>query len=362
MWGTRLTRPDLWPVRWPEIVWAAFAAANVGVMLAVPNWQTIPFHLIWVSLTVLYGFRLWTTRPTTGVLAVVAVVTGAAVLAVGEWNSQRLNELAEVPLMAAMFMVMVAHARRRYTAERRVRRAVERERDFVRDASHQLRTPITVARGHTELIRDAAASSNEVARDAGIVLEELKRLSRTCDRMLALASAEHPGFLMLAPVDLDELISEAAARWTEITEREWEVSAEARGTLVADRERLDAALDAMIENAVKATAPGGRIGLETRASGSLAIVAVADSGHGIDPKDHERIFDRFARLPDGNGRMNGGTGLGLPMVKAITEAHGGTIAVISRPGRGTRLELRFDGLVPFPDAAETAMGLAEPVA
>lgn len=179
----------------------------------------------------LYGFRLWTTRPTMGVLAVVAGVTGAAVLSAGRLNSQRLNVLAEVPLMTAMFMVMVAHARRRYAAERRVLRAVERERDFVRDASHQLRTPITVARGHTELIRDAAASSNEVARDADIVLEELKRLSRTCDRMLALASAEHPGFLMLAPVDLDELIAEAAARWTVITEREWEVSAEAHGTV-----------------------------------------------------------------------------------------------------------------------------------
>ena len=133
-------------------------------MLAVPEWQTVPFHFIWVSLTVLYGYRLWAPRPTAALLAAVGVATAAAVVATGDLSTQRLNELAEVPLMAAMFMVMVWHARRRHEALRQVERSAEREREFVRDASHELRTPITVARGHAELIRCGESGRRDRAR------------------------------------------------------------------------------------------------------------------------------------------------------------------------------------------------------
>ncbi len=320
-----------------------FSAANVAVMVALPDWQTVPFHFIWVSLTVLYGYRLWASRPTAALLAAVGVVTAAAVVTTGNLNTQRLNELAEVPLMAAMFMAMVWHARRRHEALRQVRRAAEREREFVRDASHQLRTPITVARGHAELIRAAHAGA-QIERDADVVIEELERLGRSSDRLLILAASEHPGFLMLQPVDLNEFVRAAEDRWVAIPDREWRFAADAARTLLADRERMDCALDALIENALKATGDGDRISVEASVAGSHAVITVADAGHGIPPEHLERVFDRFARVPHGNGRRIGGTGLGLPMVKAIAEAHRGTVSVSSEVGHGSTFELRFAAL------------------
>src|SRR4051812_50113942 len=99
--------------RWPELLWAAFAAANVGVMLAVHEWQTVPFHFVWVSLTILYGFRVWSPLPTAAVLAVVCVATGYALLTKVLATGEGIDEMTEVPLMAAVFLAMVWHARRR---------------------------------------------------------------------------------------------------------------------------------------------------------------------------------------------------------------------------------------------------------
>ncbi len=330
---------------WPELLWGVLALDNVVLMLAVPDWQTVPFHLVWVSLTVLYGFRLWGPRQTAAVLAAVVLVTGAAVGLTGSLTTQRLNELAEVPLMAVMFMVMVWHARRRHEALCQVRRAAERERDFVRDASHELRTPITVARGHAELIRTAHPGT-QTARDADVVIEELGRLGRSSDRMLILASAEHPNFVILRPAELGELVRSAADRWGAIPDRLWTFVDGAHGRVLVDRERVDCAIDALIENALKATDAGDRITVQARTEGSHAVVTVADEGRGILPQHLDRIFDRFARPPDPHGRRNGGTGLGLPIVKAIVEAHRGTVSVSSEVDRGTTFELRFAGVVP----------------
>ena len=134
-----------------EVAWGAFALANVAVILLLFQWETIPFHLIWVSLTLLYGYRVWRLRTTATLLAVVVAVTGAAFA----WSviraAEGFDEVGEVPLMAAMFLAMVWHARRRQAAVEEARRRAEREhrmlerqREFVRDASHGLRTPITV--------------------------------------------------------------------------------------------------------------------------------------------------------------------------------------------------------------------------
>ena len=160
--------------RWVEVAWGVFAAANVVVILMLSHWETIPFHFVWVSLTLVYGIRLWRLRTTMFLLLVVMAVTGAALA----WSIARghegPDELAEVPLMAAMFLAMVWHAERRQAAIEETARLAESEhrllmgqREFVRDASHELRTPITVARGHAELIRDANLNG-QVAKDAEV--------------------------------------------------------------------------------------------------------------------------------------------------------------------------------------------------
>jgi signal transduction histidine kinase len=356
---------------WLEVGWALFAAANVAVILALTRWETIPFHFIWVSLTIVYGLRVWSVRATVSVLAVVMAVTGAALVWSISRSDQSIDELSEVPLMAAMFVAMVWQATRRQAAMEEVRRLaetehrmLERHQEFIRDASHELRTPITVARGHAELIR-AASERSQVAEDAEVVLDELGRLAGISERLLILASAGHPDFLRREPVDLEELVEESGRRWSVTAPRRWEVRVDAPGTVRADRERIRFALDALVENAVKFTAEGERVAIVGRAEDGEAILEVSDGGEGIPPDQVERIFDRFARADNGRARGSGGTGLGLAMVKAIVEAHGGSVSVDSAPGGGSTFRMRIPGFAPAytVGVAKTrayAVGVAEP--
>jgi signal transduction histidine kinase len=334
---------------WLEIGWAIFAIVNVVVVYRLTQWETIPFHFIWVSLTIVYGLRVWSLRSTVAVLAAVMLVTGVALLHAVSHGGHGPDELSEVPLMAAMFVAMVWHARRRQAATEEVRRLaegehrmLERHREFIRDASHELRTPITVARGHVELIR-AASDGSQSGEDADVVLDELARLSRISERLLLLASAEHPDFLRCEPVDLEELIGESGRRWSVTAPRRWDVRVDLAGTVYADRERIRFALDALVENAVKFTTQGQRVTIVGRADDGQAILEVSDAGEGIPPDQAERIFDRFTRADNGRTRGSGGTGLGLAMVKAIVEAHGGSVSVDSTPGVGSTFRMRIPG-------------------
>src|ERR1700754_4767695 len=107
----------LWPRRhWPELAWALFAAVNFGALVSVENFETVPFHFVWVSLTLLYGFRVWNGGATLLVLALVTVASFVTLGLVVTHGPQGVDELTEVPLMGAMFLAMVWHARRRQSA------------------------------------------------------------------------------------------------------------------------------------------------------------------------------------------------------------------------------------------------------
>jgi signal transduction histidine kinase len=334
---------------WPELVWGLFATANVVVLFKLTRWETIPFHFIWVSLTIVYGLRIWSVRSTVTVLSVVMIVTGLALFHAVTNGDHGPDEISEVPLMAAMFVAMVWHASRRQVAAEEVRRLaeaehrmLERHQEFIRDASHELRTPITVARGHVELIR-AASGGTQAAEDAEVVLDELGRLDRISERLLILASAEHPDFLRREPVDLEELAEESGRRWSVTAPRRWEVRVSLPGMVFADRERIRFALDALVENAVKFTSEGERVSIVGRAADGHAVLEVSDGGVGIPSEQAERIFDRFARVDDGRARGSGGTGLGLAIVKAIVQAHGGSVSVDSVPAKGSTFRMAIPG-------------------
>jgi signal transduction histidine kinase len=336
-----------WPLRrfaWLEVAWGAFALANLGAMWLLPTWETVPFHFIWVSLTLVYGFRVWNLERTGWVLTVVVATTGVVLIHEVSQSFQQPDELTEVPLMAAMFLAMVWHARRRMAAmerEREIseanRRLLERQRQFVQDASHELRTPITIAIGHAELLaRDIL--DPERAEDAGIVVDELWRLRRLADRLLLLASSANPDFLHRSLVSPERLLVETRSRWAP-TERRWVLDDGVATPVIADPDRLGTALDALVENAVKQTGPGDEIRLLARREGEWMVIGVADSGLGIAKGQLERVFDRFARLDVGRSRDRGGVGLGLPIVKAIAEAHGGSVRARSTLGRGSVFEI-----------------------
>ncbi len=322
---------------WVDIAWVIFVGLNLAAMRFLPAWQTVPFLIIWVSLTVIYGFRMWRLQPTIMTLAAVTLATGG-VIGVQVLQGQEEGEyLVEVPLIAMMFLVMVWHGRRRLATMDENLRLLEQQRRFIQDASHELGTPITVALGHTQLI-EQAATDPVIAEDVRVVADELLRLRRLAARLLLLASAGSPDFLDLAPVEGEPLMVSALNRWTQ-TPRRWSHRLGAEATVLGDRDRLALALDALIENAVAHTDVDGRIELSTRLEGGAVVLGVADSGCGIPAAELDRIFDQFARVDPHRNRKAGGVGLGLAIVKAIAEAHHGSVRAHSTVGEGSLFEV-----------------------
>lgn len=343
-----------------ELLWVAFAAASLAAMTAWPSWETIPFHFVWISLTLVYGFRVWGARSTLIVLALVMVLTGASISLDAFDGIQLWGELFEVPLMAAMFLAMVWHARRRVDAlqivEQRAeqrRSLLERQERFIHDASHELRTPVTIARGHLELVR----VDRDQAGELEVALDELARIDAIIERLLLLATADQPDFVRTADVDLEPYLEDVFMRWSEVAERAWRLGPLASGRLHVDPERLRAALDALLENAVKYTRE--RDAIELRASSGAdgwVIIEVEDEGSGVPQEALERIFDRFGRADAARSRSAGGVGLGLAIVDAIAKGHGGRCTVVSTP-RGSTFALHMPAFAPA--AAQLA---ASPVA
>jgi signal transduction histidine kinase len=344
--GLRWARSSRW-----DLIWAAFVVLNLVVMKLVPEWGTVPFLVIWVSLTVIYGFRLWRMQSALLTLAVVTLATGAIIGIQVIDGQQDADYLVEVPLIALMFLVMVWHGRRRVSAvEGRLAameevqrvsqenlRLLEQQRLFLLDAAHELGTPITVALGHAELI-EQAVTDHLVAEDARVIVGELGRMRRLSARLLLLTSAGTPGFLDLAPMSVDTVVMEALSRWG-YTPRRWRLGEVAEATILGDRDRLAVAVDALVENAVAHTEPDDLIELSVRVEGGQAVLAVTDSGCGIPAADLDRIFGRFSRATPYRSRESGGFGLGLPVVAAIAEAHHGSVRVASSVGTGSTFEL-----------------------
>ena len=334
-----------------EIAWGAFAAANIGAMIAWPSWETIPFHFVWITLTLLYGFRVWSPQVTMLVLAAVVFTTGGSILADAFAGIQLWGELFEVPLMSAMFLAMVWHARRRVAAinesealaESRATLLTRQER-FLHDVTHELRTPVTIARGHLELLQCEGQSSSEVA----VALDELGRIERIITRLLLLAKADRPDFLATGQIDVEAFLEDVFMRWSEVAPRNWQLGSIARGQLTADEEALRIALDSLVENAVKYTEEGEPIELRAISGSEWLTIEVADGGCGVPPAALDRIFERFGRADEARAREDGGVGLGLSIAAAIAKAHDGTCTVESSHG-GTVFALTLPAFRPSVD-------------
>ncbi len=328
-----------------ELGWFAFAIANLLAMIRWERWETIPFHFIWVSLTLVYGFRVWRPGSTALTLGFVIVSTGVLILIDAERGTQEWGELFEVPLMSAMFLAMVWHARRRQDAlgiaeqhSAQLESLLERQERLLHDASHELRTPVTIARGHLEVLERTNGSDSET----GVALDELARMERILDRLLLLARADQPDFVAVEELALDRFLEDVFLRWSEVAPRTWRLGALAHGTLRADPEQLRIALDALLENAVKYSETGDRIELSSHATGSKVTMEVADEGIGVPDEAHARIFERFARADAARTRSAGGVGLGLAIVDTIVKAHGGRCTV-RRIERGSVFAVQLPG-------------------
>lgn len=344
---------------WVDIAWVAFILLNLLAMRLFAQWQTVPFLVIWISLTALYGFRLWQFGSAIFTAATLTLATGGLIGWQVLRGKQDADYLAEVPLIAMMFVIMVWHSRRRMAAMEGMRRVsdhnlrlLDQQRQFLQNASHELRTPLTIALGHAELI-ERAATDQAIAKDAQAAVTELLRMRRLTSRILLLASTESPEFLSRGTVDVQNFMLETFDRWAHVSRR-WSLGALPEATMYADADRLTVAIDALIENAIEHTPEDGTIGFSARSEDDMVIFAVSDSGSGIAASDIGRIFGRFSRVDNGRNRQAGGFGLGLALVQAIVQAHGGAASVSSTQGRGSVFELSIPATQPAPLAAERA--------
>ena len=334
-----------WPPNKVEIAWGVLAVACLAAMIGWPSWETVPFHVIWITLTLLYGFRVWSPAVTGIVLGAVIIGTGASILADAFEGLQLWGELFEVPLMSAMFLAMVWHARRRALMHQTVEQLageraalLEQQERLVQNVSHELRTPVTIAQGHLDLLTRRLGSND---REVAVVSEELSRMERLIDRILLLTRAERGEWLDRGPVPLVTLVEDVVMRWADVAPRAWRLGPVVDVVLHADETWLRAALDALLENAVQHTDEYELIELSARGEADDVVLTVSDGGTGIDPDVLERIFERFARADASRSRREGGVGLGLSIAAAIARAHGGSCSARNVPGSGAVFELRL---------------------
>lgn len=246
----------------------------------------------------------------------------------------------EASQIAATFNAMLA----------RLQRAFRDQRQFLDDTGHELRAPLTIIRGHVELIELDEEPETRRAT-AALVLDEIDRASRLIDDLLLLARAEQPDFIRPAPTDLVDLVLRSHEKATMLAERHWRVVTPDPVVVDVDPDRLTQAILQLAHNATKHTGAEDPIEIGGEHTGELLRLWVDDSGSGVDEADRQLIFERFRKGHRGEeqgGETTGGTGLGLAIVAAIARNHGGTLSLMDRPGPGAGFEIRIpldgDGL------------------
>jgi signal transduction histidine kinase len=349
--SSRLGAPDERPDvtagfrrRWPGLAWAALSLLNIAAIVVWPSVDTIPFHLIALGFTALYWLRIWAVGPMLWGLGIVVITTITGIGLDVLRDARNIEEVAEIPLMAAMFVAIVWHANRRITADQERHlvweenaRLLGAQRQFLQDASHHLRTPVTIALTHAELLARGLTSSEEL-HDVRVVIAEMTRLRRLSERLLVIAASEDPEFLHPEPITLDEFAIDIVQRWRPTARRHWQFGQLEAAVIRADRERLGLAVDALVENAIKHTSDGDVIQISVLyGEGDTIRMIVSDTGSGISPDEIPYVFDRFRTGAGGGGSR--GTGLGLALVRAVATAHRGEARVWSVPGAGTEFEL-----------------------
>ncbi len=317
-------------------LFADFASASVHELLSI---KAVPGEHVRVMLRI-WGVDLALT--TVGILAaglavdapLMALAPLPLVLLLGRLAADRMQRIDDAKVRT---VALELEQNRRQTALEQL----ERQVSFLQDVSHELRTPVTIARGHLDNARRAGSRP-----ELGVALDELGRIDRMIERLLMMARAEQPELMDPRPLDAESFLEDRFVRWSDTVGRNWRLEALASGVLTADEDALTAALDALIENAIKHTTPGQMISLESRLERGALVIEVTDGGSGIPPEALGQIFDRFGQADASSELRQEGTGLGLAMVNAVATAHGGSCAVESSPA-GSCFSLRVPSFEPL---------------
>ncbi|GAA5116801.1 HAMP domain-containing sensor histidine kinase [Alloalcanivorax gelatiniphagus] len=213
----------------------------------------------------------------------------------------------------------------------------EAQRQFLDDAGHELKTPLTVVRGHLELLDSSDPVELEQTRD--LLLDEVDRMTRLVTDLMLLAKSRRPDFLVLGEVDLTALTQSVLAKAKTLGDREWRLDGMARGRAVLDEQRITQALLQLADNAVKHTDAGTVVAVGSVVEDGQVRLWVRDTGDGIPPEDRDAVLERFGRSHVRAG--DDGFGLGLSIVSAIAAAHGGDVRITDGEPHGARVEIRL---------------------
>ena len=219
------------------------------------------------------------------------------------------------------------------------------QRQFLDDVGHELKTPLTVLRGHLELLDPD--DPVEVAQTRALLLDEIDRMSRLVGDLILLAKSGRPDFLAPHPVSLERLTHTLLAKARGLADRDWRLDGAGEAIVAMDEQRITQAVLQLADNAVKHTRDGDEVAVGSSYDGAGVRLWVRDTGAGVPPEDQRRIFERFGRSEVHPG--DEGFGLGLSIVQAIAEAHGGTVTVEDAEPSGARFVLTVP---PVPSAAD----------
>jgi len=204
------------------------------------------------------------------------------------------------------------------------------QQEFLKDAGHELRTPITVVRGYLETLKYRPERQEQIIR---LAIDELDRMGRLVNDLLLLAKTENPDFLILKSEELDWLTEELYLKVRSLADRDWKLESKGLTPIRLDYQRITQAVLNLVQNAIRHTQAGDTITIGSSVRENQAHLWVSDTGEGILPEDQQRIFQRFARAAPQNHQFEG-YGLGLSIVQAIAQAHGGWVELSSQPGQG----------------------------
>jgi signal transduction histidine kinase len=240
---------------------------------------------------------------------------------------------------------------------RAVQRTLDQQRQFLAFTSHELRSPLTVILANLDLLR-RDLSAEERALSVSDAMEEAGRMRHMVNDLLLLAEKDSSRVIERAPMRLDSLIEETVAVIIRQDEtHRMRVEVDAPLVVQGDPERLTQIVRNLVENALTHTPAGTEVEVRLDQVDDSARITVSDNGPGIAPEHLPHLWDRFYRVDSARSRVESSTGLGLPIVQYIAEAHGGSVTVTSAPGQGTT----FTVLLPRTSQdARTTTGLAEP--
>lgn len=282
----------------------------------------------------------WTVRR--GMRPVEDMIDTAAAIGAGDL-SQRVPPAADNTELARLgdaLNHMLGHIEQSFESEYE---SQARLKQFIADASHELRTPITSVKGYAELYRAGGLSDDDALANAmGRIEKESARMGRLVEDLLLLARLDRETDVEHAPVDMRLIVDEAVTDFEALDpDRPVHVSGDESAFVDGDEARLTQVVSNLLSNARIHTPDGSPVDVTISRDNDVVVLGVVDDGPGIPPSELPRVFDRFHRVDTSRARKSGGSGLGLSIVSAIVESHGGTVTADNAEGRGARFTVRL---------------------